>query len=226
MTCRIMLSVLLLSAGVMFAQAGTGLKPRAQLSDYPVFQKTTEVGVGADRLSRKQVKNTFATDLQKRYVVVEVGLFPGTSATTVVPDDFVLRVKEGKSLVRAARPEEIAAALQKRPEPATDVTLHPSVGVGYETAHSDEMGNQVPGTWTKSVGVNVGTQKKKPANTNADRRTMETELRDKSLPEGKLGQAIAGYLYFPSPTDKSVEYQLEYRHGDQVLTVNLPATRD
>ena len=58
-----------------------------------------------------------------------------------------------------------------------------------------------------------------PASTGADRRTMETELAEKGLPEGPAERAVAGYLYFPFPGKKhDVAYDLEYRvNGERFL---------
>lgn len=40
---------------------------------------------------------------------------------------------------------------------------------------------------------------------------MEHELQDRSLPEGKITQAVAGYLYFPKlKKAKNAAYQITY----------------
>ena len=48
---------------------------------------------------------------------------------------------------------------------------------------------------------------------------METELTDKSLPEGRTAKPVAGYLYFPFPgKKKDVAYDLEYHcQGERFL---------
>jgi hypothetical protein len=40
---------------------------------------------------------------------------------------------------------------------------------------------------------------------------METELKDKELPEGRTEKPVGGYLYFPRPAKQKVAYQLEYK---------------
>jgi hypothetical protein len=71
----------------------------------------------------------------------------------------------------------------------------------------------------------VGIDKKQVGGTEADRKTMETELRDKQLPPGEAKQPIAGYLYFPVPSKKMKgNYELLYvSNGGRVsLALNTP----
>ena len=41
-----------------------------------------------------------------------------------------------------------------------------------------------------------------PGATDVDRSTMQSELWDKSLPQGEIRKPVAGYLYFPMPADQ------------------------
>jgi hypothetical protein len=50
---------------------------------------------------------------------------------------------------------------------------------------------------------------------------METELTEKSLPEGAVAQAVSGYVYFPVTLKKKAEYQLEYTLDGQKLTLPI-----
>jgi len=72
----------------------------------------------------------------------------------------------------------------------------------------------------------VGIGSNKVGGTEADRKTMEPELRDKSLPQGDVGQPVSGYLYFPVSTSKKVQYELEYSGNGQEIRLQLPAPKE
>lgn len=225
------LAVALVSALALSASAGSreGIAPRTTPADYAVQKQAGSLSLGAARLSNEQVKNSFSSDLDRGYIVVEVGIFPGQSAVDLRRDDFVLRSsgKNGADLLRPASPQTVAGVLQKKNKQAGKggVDLYPSVGVGYSTGTRDPYGNRYPGGWDTQVGVGVGVggNNNPPASSDADRRTMETELRDKTLPEGEQTRPVAGYLYFPIASKDKVSYQLEYKTpGGDKLVLPLP----
>lgn len=41
-----------------------------------------------------------------------------------------------------------------------------------------------------------------PGASDVDRSTMQSELWDKSLPQGEIHKPVAGYLYFPMPEEQ------------------------
>jgi hypothetical protein len=107
----------------------------------------------------------------------------------------------------------VASALQKTAPNQSDVTVYPTVGVGYESGprtYDPVTGGTRGGGWRTAVGVGVGVGSTRPASTEPDRRTMETELSEKGLPEGAFSKPIAGYLYFPLAPAKKSSYELEY----------------
>ena len=220
------LAVALVSSFAVVAAAGSreGIAPRSAPTDYAVQRQAGSLSLGAARLSNEQVKNSFSADLQRGYIVVEVGVFPGESAVDLRRDDFLLRAagKNGSDLLRPASPATVAGVLQKKNKQAGkhDVDVYPEVGVGYSTGSRDPYGNRYPGGWTTSAGVGVGVGNNNPAaSTDADRHTMETELRDKVLPEGEQLKPVAGYLYFPIATKDKISYQLEYKAADGAKVV-------
>jgi hypothetical protein len=179
--------------------------------------------IGARRLSKTEVQNSFATPLASRYIVVEIGFYPADSKTiSLKQSDFSLRTADGKDLVSPASPETIASIYQKRPASSSDVTLYPSATVGY-VSYPDYEGNgrRVSGP-VYGVGMGVGVDKSQSAaTTNSDRQTMETELRDKQLKDDEVSKPVAGYLYFPIATKQKVEYQLQYQGTDAVTSLPL-----
>jgi hypothetical protein len=197
--------------------------PRTSASAYPVSKVQPVYSIGAKQLSKTEVRNSFATPLADRYIVVEIGFYPANSKTiSLNQSDFVLQTSDGKDRVSPANPATIASICQKRPESSNDVTLYPTANVGYVSYPSyDGSGRRVSGP-VYGVGMGVGVDKSQSAaTTGSDRQTMETELLDKELKDGDVSKPVAGYLYFPIATKQKVEYQLEYHGTDAVSSLPL-----
>jgi hypothetical protein len=209
------------------ADATHGIKPRHMAADYPVFQQHQALALGAEQLSQKQVQHAFATELDKRYIVVEIGIFPAANGNVKVsPSDFMLRMAGTKDVLRPASPETIAQVLYRKPATTHDVTVTPVGSIGYDSGGRDPYGNRYPGGVTTSTGAMVGIDSSKAGGTEADRKTMETELRDKSLPQGEVAKPVSGYLYFPVSTNKKVQYELVYSGNGQEIRLQLPMPKE
>jgi hypothetical protein len=204
-----------------------GLKPRENVNAYPVHQQRDVIALGAEQLSNTQVQHAFATELDKRYIVVEIGIYPAPDGSvTLAPDDFMLRVPGTNQMLRPVKPETIANVLYKKPATETDVAVTPTFGVGYDSGGTNPNGTRTGSGVTTSTGAIVGVGKKQVGGTEADRKTMETELREKQLPPGEAKKPVAGYLYFPVPSKKvKGNYELQYlRSGDKIaVALNVPS---
>ncbi len=219
----------LLNCGLLNCCVAVGQNPpapRASAAAYPASEVQPAYSIGARQLSKTEVRNSFATPLADRYIVVEIGFYPADSKTVSLKQyDFVLRTSDGKDLVSPASPQTIASIYQKRPDSSRDVTLYPTANVGYVSypaydGSGNGRGRRVSGP-VYGVGMGVGVdQSTSAATTDSDRQTMETELRDKELKDAEVSKPVSGYLYFPIATKQKVEYQLEYR-GTNAVT-NLP----
>lgn len=220
------LLMLVLLTGAL-ADSSKGLKPRENVSSYPVHQQEQTLALGAEQLSNTQVQHAFVTELDKRYIVVEVGVFPAKDGSVILAaDDFMLVVPGTNQTLRPVKPETIASVLYKKPATQRDVVVTPTMGVGYETASTNPDGTRNRGGWSTSSGAIVGVGDKQIGGTEADRKTMETELRDKQLPAGDAQQPVAGYLYFPVPAKTSKgNYELQYlKNGEKItLALNFPS---
>jgi hypothetical protein len=219
--------------GMLVASGGPGIRPRANSSDYAAHQAAGGVDVGASVLSPDQVHKMFATDLNAGgYIVLEVAVYPEAGKQAdISADDFLLRAGTNSESVRAANARAIATILQaknaQRPGKASDVTVYPTATVGYESGGYDPVtGRRVHGVYTGAgVGAGIGEpQPPGPAPTGRDRYTMEQELNDKALPEGKTDKAVAGYLYFPkiSGKGKPATYDLTYYGQAGQVQLHLP----
>jgi hypothetical protein len=197
--------------------------PRSSAAAYPASNARPVYSIGAKQLSKTEVRNSFATPLASRYIVVEIGFYPADSKTiSLKQSDFALRSSDGRDLASPANPETIASIYQKQPESGRDVTLYPTANVGYVSSPDySGSGRRVSGP-VYGVGMGVGVDKSpSTATTDSDRQTMETELLDKELKDAEVSKPVAGYLYFPIATKQKVEYQLEYRGTDAVTSLPL-----
>ncbi len=228
-----------LLAGPVLANDVGGLRPRESSADYTARRKVSGVTVAVAIIPPDQVKKLFATDLNAAgYIVVEVAIYPETGAEIdVSPGDFLLRVGSNPAIVRNASARAIAAALQRKSTPPeirrkSDISVYPTATIGYESG-TDPYGRRRSGVYAAAgVGVGVGDDPNaaapsRPASTDRDRATMEKELADKALPEGKTTQALAGYLYFPRPTARpgNTAYEITWYGIDRQVHLTIPAVK-
>jgi hypothetical protein len=187
---------LLCAAVVAWAGEKPGVIPLAQPGEYPYHLERDDFSLGVKVLSRGDVEKLFASDLNRSYVVLEVAVYPAKGGVVKLSEgQFLLRRDQSSDYARAAQPADVARVLQKgnAKRGGRDVTLYPQVGVGYSSG-----GPYYNGGWHTSAGVGVGIGSSEPeASTDADRKTMETELTEKGLPVGTSDKPVAGYLYFP-----------------------------
>jgi hypothetical protein len=227
------LLVIAISAGLASAAESRGLKPRPSPDEYPSVKTHEGVTVAARVLTSDEVRSGFVTDLERRYAVVEVAIYPAAGKEIELSDlDFSLRYDGRTSWTRAASPRAAAAAVRRRNAASRDgdITLIPSVGIGHSTGPDWGNGRRGGGT-TVGTGVGVaiggaGSADPPPASSDADRAVMERELADKALPTGKLNAPVAGYLYFPLPQRKTVvAEELEFDGAAGVIRLPLQPER-
>jgi hypothetical protein len=202
-------------ASLLSARDGGGIRPRGAGRDYPVHETIRGLTVAAAAIAPDQVRKLFATDLNRGgYLVVEVAVYPDQGREAdLSAGDFMLQIGSESLTMRPASARAIASALQDKNTPrqqrGSDVTIYPTATIGYESGGYDPATgvNRRGGVYTATgVGVAVGAQgpagPPKPGSTDRDRATMQQELEDKALPEGKTSHAVAGYLFFPRPAGK------------------------
>ncbi len=101
-----------------------GLRPLASRADYAVTCFTESIGVGANLIRPEQVRNLFGADIDRDYIVVEVGFYSKThSAFEVRHADFALRNRPSRTLVKSADPRMIGAGLPKPVNGLVEKTL-------------------------------------------------------------------------------------------------------
>jgi hypothetical protein len=204
---------LLVIAMAAVLSAETGIRARGTASDYAAHGAGAGATVGAAILPADQTKKLFAVDLTKMgYIVVEVGLYPERDIE-VAARDFLLRAEDGTTL-RPVAPSVISAKLDKKdsksagpPKIPERVQVYGSETIGYGTGSYG--GRRTGGVYTEStVGVGVGEPRQAPPPPPRQRRdkdalSVQVELENAALPDGRWGHPVAGYLYFPAPPKKT-----------------------
>jgi hypothetical protein len=120
----------------------------------------------------------------------------------------------------------VAMSLQRKAGSGRDITVSPTVGVGYESRGYDPiMGGRTSGGVTRSAGVMVGVGGSGPkaGSTDKDRAAIEIELDEKGLPEGSASAPVSGYQYFPTVSrKKGTALQIECVMNGNKVVLNLP----
>ena len=118
----IFLSFLLLNSAL--PSEFRGLQPHASRADYSVTCFTESIGVGATLIRSEQVRHLFGPEIDRNYIVVEIGFYSkNRTAFDVRHSDFALRNRPSRTLVKAADPKEIVASLPKPIGSLVDKTL-------------------------------------------------------------------------------------------------------
>ncbi len=210
---------------VSLAVAGdTGVRPRPSAADYPVSREAENATIGAALVPADQVKKTLPPAISKKYVVVEVAVYPQTgSAVDVVSLDFAL--KYGPDDTRhPSTPHDVASAWEEKesPLPGHGPQVHGETGVAYSTGNDPGGGRQRGWSTYEGVAVTNDPAAAPPAQPPYDPYVVEARATEKALPLGKTTDAVAGYLYFPAPAKKHKGDALELRYSRNGATVTLP----
>ena len=224
----VMRQIALVCIATSLGFANNGIRPRTNGADYPAHMTIDGVTVAAVVVPRDRVRKIFATDLNGGgYVVVEVAVYPEPGREVdLSPGDFTLSSGSESSIVYPVSARSIAGALDRKNTPRqrnTDV----DVTIGYENGTDPVTGRRVSGVYT-GVGVAngpAGTLGPPPAG--PDPWTMQQELEERSLAEGKVRQPVAGYLYFPKLSKKSrnAGYELTYYGAKDKVRLSIPAAK-
>jgi hypothetical protein len=94
--------------GVFAADLG-GVPPRVDRTQYAVAMFNQSLAVAAELLPAEKVRKQFGLEVDGRYLVVEVGVFPkAKDPLDVRPSDFVLRVNRTRDTISPSGPKSIA----------------------------------------------------------------------------------------------------------------------
>jgi hypothetical protein len=223
---------ILISCAMTLLAAETGIRPRDGASDYPAHQGGPGVTLGAAVVPPDQVKKLFAVDLNKLgYIVVELAVFPDRNVE-IAARDFLLRMGSDGSTARPVTPATIAGRLHHKSAPPPQlparVQVYGSETIGYGS--TTYGGRRAGGVYTEStVGVGVGDPGIPPpppprSKKDTDALSVQVDLENVALPEGRFSQPVAGYLYFPAPAKKG-SLEITWYGADGQVRLPLPSTK-
>ena len=100
--------ILFLLPALLFAADSSGVRPRVDRSQYAVAIFNQSLAVAAELVPAEQVRKQFGAEVDSRYLVVEVGVFPkARDPLEIRPRDFILRVNRTRHSISAAVPRAI-----------------------------------------------------------------------------------------------------------------------
>ena len=232
-----LLAYLGLGAALMPAQ--TGVSPRPSPADYPVQVDLANASLAATALSPAQMRSAFTTNLSgKGFFVLEVAFYPTRPQMNISPANFQLKV--GDHFIRPSDPAVVAHVLRPKDDSPTyssgkTVQVVPNAEVYHESypggVNNNGSSTGTRGGWGTGTGVAVygpvsggSGGSGYPSSYPTDRGAIEAELTDKSLPDNRILQPTAGFLYFSTPSHfkKDLPVELDYSpEGNTSATVRL-----
>ncbi len=213
----------------MLAGAGdSGVPPRATASDYPVHQNAKTATLAAVLVPAEQTSKMFSADIARRYVVVEVAVYP-TDGHEFDCDWFDFALKIGNTISHVEKPRDVATPWpEKNTSPQKPVSVTSETGVIYSRTNDPINGRR--SGWGTYEGVAVTTDPRAsapppPRHAEVDPQMIERRVRERSLPEGRTRSAIAGYLFYPqySKKHKADAVELQYSKDEVFVTLRFPA---
>ena len=200
---RSLLGVVFVTVTSLATAGSRGTVPKTSADLYHLHGAVHDgTRIGAALMSPGEVRKVFGFDVDRSCLMVEVALYPPDDQERKVSlGDFSLRVAGANTAVKPSTATVVAANWQQLFRVQKDVKVEPSgeVAVGPHNGHIEAQ-----------VGVETDYGPPHSAS-ERDRATVEAELRDKGLPEGKASSPVAGYLYFPILSRKKhTALQLNY----------------
>lgn len=206
---RLKFFLFLLLAGTLAA----GIPPRNDVRLYRGTASTDNFDLGVTLLPELVVKQRLSPEIAKRYVVVEVAIYPRTHASVEVNHaDFSLR---NKATGQVAYNEWLSDSRHQRAGAGRNVGVYPEASIGYERGggYDPATGRRGGGVYT-GVGVGMGGPPDGRQVTNA-------YLADLELPDGPTAYPVAGYLYFPiNSKKKDAVYEVVFRGPQGAVTLS------
>lgn len=220
--------IALMLAAVIAAFASNGIRPRGTPADYSAHATSDGVTIAAAVVPPAQVRKIFSADLNSGgYIVIEVAVYPESAPDVDVSSgDFMLSPAGETSAVPPVSARTIAGVFDRKNSSPRGRDTNVDVAIGYETGNDPVTGQRRSGTYT-GVAVENGPQGTlAPPPSGPDPWTIKQELEERSLPEGKSTQPVAGYLYFPKlKKSRSVGYDLTYYGVSNKVRLTIPAAK-
>ena len=215
MNRNLLLVVALITVASLATAGPTGTLPKASADVYPAHAAEHDgTRIGAALMSPYEVRRVFGFDVDRTCLIVEVALYPRDGQERkVLLGDFSLRVAGTNNVVKPSTATAVAANWQQIFTQKQDVKAEPS-GEGAVGPHNVHVQGQ--------VRIEPVDSPPHPAS-EKDRATLEAELAEKGLAEGKASSPVAGYLYFPLLLRKKhIALQLDHETNGSSVSLQFP----
>lgn len=210
---NLLVGVAFVTAASLATAGPKGTIPKASADLYLVHADHNGTRIGAALMSPDEVRRVFGFDVDRSCIIVEVALYPpNDKERKVLLSDFSLRIAGTDTAVKPSTATIVAANWRQQLRMQQDVKteLDGEVAFGPGLVH---LAGQVRIEKVDSPAY--------PAS-EKDAATLEAELTDKGLPEGKTSSPVAGYLYFPVLQGKKhTTLQLDYETDGSSVILEL-----
>ena len=189
-----------ITVSLLVMASDKGISPRMSASDYDARQSITEATLAAVIVPVRRVERLFSAKIARQYIVLEVAVYPQSGQTFDV-DWFDFGLKLGDTVAHVEKPRDVATAWpEKNTVSDKPVTVISETGVVYGRTSDPVNGHRT--VWGTYEGVGVTNDPRAATSPpthgqDADPQIIEQRVREKMLPAGRTGTAIAGYLFFP-----------------------------
>jgi hypothetical protein len=214
-------------AGAAFSIAAwggdAGVPPRTGSGDYPVHGNANAAVIAAAVVPPDQVSKMFSSEIAKRYVVVEVAIYPGT-ATPFDAESSDFSLKTGRQFAYTERPQDVTPWQEKRGQSDRDKDVTTQAGVIYERSKDPVYGTrQTVGTYSGVAVTDHGSGQPgpPPSSSGPGQQAVYDRVQRRALPEGQTRTPIAGYLYFPKYGKSSKTDSVELQYSKDGVSVSL-----
>ena len=215
---NLLVGVAFVTAASLATAGPKGTIPKASADLYPVHADHNGTRIGAALMSPDEVRRVFGFDVDRSCIIMEVALYPPDDKEhKVLLSDFSLRIAGTNTAVKPSAAKVVAANWQQQFRMQQDVKteLDGDVTLGPGVVH---LAGQ--------VRFEKGDSPAQPP-TEKDAATLEAELTEKGLPEGKASSPVAGYLYFPVlQRKKDTPLQLDYETNGSSVILELSKPAD
>lgn len=217
-------ALMVLSVAALASGDDSGVPPRRQASDYPAHETLKGAVIAAAAVPQDQAKKMFSGEIAKKYIVVEVAVYPEAGKTFEV-DNFDFSLKAGEQVLRTSHPGDVAVMWSGYPDPVG--RRGPSVST--ETGVMVERGQDpITGRPRTSVGTYEGVAVSNypqptapPPPPNSRQIGLEDKLQRMALPQGPTRDPVAGYLYFRIAGKQRAPLTLDYAKDDASAELQL-----
>ena len=181
--------------------------------------------IGAVVIPPEQIKKAFSNEIAKKYIVVEVAIYPEEGSTFDVDElSFALRTRD--EVLQTSETGDVAGVWGGNPNPVghrgPSIYSDSGIVIARETDPLTGKPRTSVGHYEGVAVTNYPQPPSAPTPPPKNAGATEYKLRDAALPHGPAKKAVAGYLYFRPRGKKHEPFTLNYSKDDVSLDLKLP----